>query len=299
MARVGFIGLGAMGRPIARNIVKAGHALTVCDLDQRVVSEFVGLGAKGAPTPAAVAAASEIVFTMVPDAPDSEKVALGAGGVIEGIAPDSIYVEMSTIDPDTVKRIGAALAKKRVRMIDCPVGRTTKHAEEGKLVLMIGGEAADIAAVQPIFDKLADTFIHCGPLGTGVATKVVNNFLALSCAAASSEALTLGVKAGLSVEHMLNVFRSTMAANNQALIVMPQFVLAGKNAPGFPLQHAHKDVRLALDMARGAAVKARVGQAALDTLTEARRLGHDKDDASLMIAVSEAEAGIKVRLKSV
>lgn len=298
MSRVGFIGLGAMGRPIARNILKAGHALTVCDLDQSTVAEFVNSGAKAAPTPASVAAMCDIVFTMVPDAPDSEKVALGAGGVIEGIRPGALYIEMSTIDPATVVKIGAALAAKKARMIDCPVGRTTKHAEEGKLVLMIGGEAADIAEAQPIFDKLADTFIHCGKLGTGVATKVVNNFLALSCAAASSEALTLGVTAGLTVEHMLNVFKSTMAANNQALIVLPQFALAGKTAPGFPLQHAHKDVRLALDMARKAKLKARVGNAAYDMLSEARRMGHDKDDASTIIAVSEAEAGAVVRLKT-
>ena len=297
MRRIGFIGLGAMGRPIARRILGAGHALTVCDIDPAAVADFVAAGANAAPTPSAVAAASEIVISMVPDAPDVETVALGAGGIIEGGRRGMLYIDMSTIDPGTTRKVGAALAAKGVRMIDCPVGRTTRHAEEGKLVLMIGGDDADIAQAQPIFDVLADTVIRCGPLGNGSATKVVNNFLALTCCAVSAEALTLGVASGLTVEHMLGVFGTTMASNAQVLHVFPQFALAGNAAPGFMVALGHKDLRLALDMARACGVDARVGGAAFETFGAASDAGRGRDDVTAILAMREAEAGVVVRLK--
>jgi 3-hydroxyisobutyrate dehydrogenase-like beta-hydroxyacid dehydrogenase len=296
MRRIGFVGLGAMGAPIARRLLRAGHPLVVCDLDAATVARFVAEGATAAPTPAATAAACDVVMSMVPDAPDVEKVALGPGGLIEGLRKGQIYVDMSTVDPSTTRRVGAALAAKGVRMIDCPVGRTTKHAEEGKLVLMIGGADADIDEAMPLFAHLADTFIRCGPLGTGSATKVVNNYLAITCCAVSAEAFTLGVRAGLTVEHMLKVFGSTMAANAQALQAYPQFALAGNVTPGFMAALGHKDLRLGLTMAREYGMTARVGTGAFDSLGEAREKGHGRDDVTVMLKLREAEAGVKVRL---
>lgn len=296
MTRIGFIGLGAMGRPIAWRLLQKGYPMAVCDVNQKAVAPFVAAGATECPTPAAVAAASDVVMSMVPDAPDVEAVALGPGGLAEGIRPGTIWIDMSTIDPSTTRRVGAALAEKGVRMIDCPVGRTTKHAEQGKLVLMIGGEDADIAQVQPVLDHLADTFIRCGPLGGGSATKVVNNFLALTCCAVSAEAFALGVRAGLTVEHMLKVFGSTMAANAQALTAYPQFALAGNIEPGFMTMLGHKDLRLALGMAHEYGVQARVGGAAFEAFGEARHQGHDRDDVTSILTLREAEAGVKVRL---
>jgi 4-hydroxybutyrate dehydrogenase/sulfolactaldehyde 3-reductase len=296
MQRIGFVGLGAMGRPIAWRLLQAGYPMTVCDLRADVVRDFVAAGAGHGETPAAVAAASDVVITIVPDAPDVDAVALGPGGLIEGLRPGMIYIDMSTVDPTTTRRVGAAMAKAGVRMIDSPVGRTTRHAEEGKLVLMIGGDDADIADVQAIFDHLADTFIRCGPLGGGSATKVVNNFLALTCCAVSAEAFSLGVKAGLSVEHMLKVFGSTMAANAQALSAYPQFALAGNFEPGFMVALGHKDLRLALGLAREYGITAAVGTAAYEAFAEARRQGHDRDDVTSILLLREAEAGVAVRL---
>ncbi len=296
MRRIGFVGLGAMGRPIAWRLLKAGYPLVVCDLNAAVVAQFTAAGATSAKTPAEIAAASDLVMSMVPDAPDVEKVALGPGGLIEGLRPGQLYIDMSTVDPGTTRRIGAVLAQKQVRMIDCPVGRTTKHAEEGKLVLMIGGDDADIAEVQPIFNELADSFIRCGPLGGGSATKVVNNFLALTCCAVSAEAFTLGVKAGLSVEHMLKVFGSTMASNAQSLTAYPQFALAGNFEPGFIVALGHKDLRLALAMADDYGVNARVGSAAFSAFGEAREKGFDRDDVTSILKLREAEAGVSVRM---
>jgi 3-hydroxyisobutyrate dehydrogenase-like beta-hydroxyacid dehydrogenase len=137
--RVGFIGVGVMGAPIARNILKGGFPVTVHDVDGAAADRLVAAGATRAESPRAVTTGSDVVVTMVPDAPDVEAVALGSDGILAGARPGLIYIDMSTIDPLTIRRVGAALAARGVRMIDCPVGRTTAHAEAGRLLLMLGG----------------------------------------------------------------------------------------------------------------------------------------------------------------
>ena len=203
---------------------------------------------------------------------------------------------MSTIDPVTTRRIGAAMAARGVRMIDCPVGRTTAHAEAGRLLLMLGGDPQDIETVRPILACTADTFIYCGPLGNGSATKVVNNYLGMSIAAAAAETLALGVRAGLSVEHMLDVFRATMAANAQVDQVMRAKALADDFTPGFMVRLGHKDLRLALDMARAYGVRTPVGSAAFDAYGEACRRGLEREDVTSILRLREGEAGVRVRL---
>ncbi len=294
--RVGFIGVGVMGAPIARNILKGGFAVTVHDVDGAAVDRLVTAGATRGESPRAVAADVDVVITMVPDVPDVEAVALGPDGIVAGARPGLIYVDMSTIDPLTTRRVGAAMAARGVRMIDCPVGRTTKHAEAGQLLLMLGGDPADIEAVRPVLACTADTFVYCGPLGNGSATKVVNNYLALSIAAAAAESLTLGARAGLSVEHMLDVFRATMAANAQVDQAMRQKALSDDFTPGFMVRLGEKDLRLALDMARAFGVGTPVGSAAFEAFGEACRLGLERQDVSSILRVREGEAGVRVRL---
>jgi 3-hydroxyisobutyrate dehydrogenase-like beta-hydroxyacid dehydrogenase len=294
--RVGFVGVGVMGAPIARNILKGGFSLTVHDVDRAAAGRLVAAGATRAGSPGAVAAESDVVITMVPDAPDVEAAALGPDGILAGARPGLIYVDMSTIDPITTRRVGATMAAGGVRMIDCPVGRTTAHAEAGRLLLMLGGDPADIEAVRPVLACTADTFIYCGPLGNGSATKVVNNYLALSIAAAAAESLALGVRAGLPVEHMLDVFRATMAANAQVDQAMRGKALAGDFTPGFMVRLGHKDLRLAIDMARAFGVRTPVGSAAFDAFGEACQLGLERDDVSSILRVREDEAGVRVRL---
>src|SRR5262245_56054275 len=145
--RVGFVGVGVMGAPIARNILKGGFPVTVHDIDGTAVDQLVTAGATRAESPRAVAEASDVVVTMVPIAPDVGAVALGPDGILASARAGLIYVDMSTIDPLTTRRVGAAMAARGVRMIDCPVGRTTAHAEAGRLLLMLGGDPRDIEAV--------------------------------------------------------------------------------------------------------------------------------------------------------
>jgi 4-hydroxybutyrate dehydrogenase/sulfolactaldehyde 3-reductase len=293
---VGFIGLGTMGRPMARNIQKHGHPMVVFDVVEAVLAPLIEAGARTAGSPSEVAAASDVVITMLPDAPDVERVAFGSDGIVEGLRPDAVYVDMSTIDPATTRRIGKAFAERGLRTMDCPVGRTQDHAVAGTLLLMAGGDAAVIEQARPVLMCMGDILVHCGELGCGQAMKLTNNCLAASILAATCEALVTGVKAGLSLDLMREVIAGTMAANAALSISLPKKALRGDFAPGFMVQLAHKDVRLALDLARSLGIATPLGSAALAALADARAHGMGRDDVSSLLRLREREAGLEVRL---
>ena len=294
---VGFIGLGTMGAPMARNILAKGHALTVFDVVPTAVAALVAAGARAAATAANVAEASEIVITMLPDAPDVERVALGPDGIVEGIRACSIYVDMSTIDPGTTKKVGAAIRAKGATMIDSPVGKTADAAVAGTLTLMVGGDAADIARARPVLDCMGTDFFHCGELGAGQTIKLINNLLATCIAEASVEALVTGTKSGIALDTMLAVFRTTMAWSSQLAVAMPKRPLAGDFSPGFMMKLAHKDCRLALQMTEGLGVVAPVGRAALASLEQGLARGLADDDVGALLKLREEHAGVRVRLQ--
>ena len=293
---VGFIGLGTMGAPMARNVLKKGHALTVFDVAPAAVSALVAAGARAAATPAQVAEASDVVITMLPDAPDVERVALGRDGLVQGLRAGVVYVDMSTIDPDTTRRVAAAVRAKGAAMIDSPVGKTADAAVAGTLTLMVGGDAADIARVRPVLDCMGTDFFHCGPVGAGQTIKLINNLLATCIAEATIEALVTGTKAGIALDTMLAVFRTTMAWSSQLAVAMPKRPLAGDFSPGFMMKLAHKDCRLALAMSEGLGVTAPVGRAALASLDQGLARGLADDDVGALLKLREQPVGVKVRL---
>ena len=293
---VGFIGLGTMGAPMARNILKKGHQLIALDMQPAAVASLVAAGATAAATPKDVAAASEIVITMLPDAPDVERAALGPTGVVAGIRPGSVYIDMSTIDPATTRRVGAAIAEKGAVMIDSPVGKTADAAVAGTLTLMVGGADDVIARCRPLLDCMGTDFFHCGALGAGQTMKLINNLLATAVSEASIEALVTGTKSGLELDTMLRVLRTTMAWNNALAIAMPKRPLVGDFSPGFMMKLAHKDCRLALQMVDSLGVAAPVGHAALASLTEGIARGLQDDDVGALLKLREESAGVKVRL---
>lgn len=296
MTAVGFIGLGTMGAPMARNLLKAGHALTVYDLNAGAVASLAQAGANAAASPAAAASASEVVVTMLPDAPDVETAVLGPDGVAEGLKPGSLYIDMSTIDPQTTQRIGATLKARGVDMLDSPVGKTVEHAVAGTSTLMIGGDAAVLERARPILSAMGQDLIHCGRLGMGQAMKLTNNLLASVLITASSEALVCGAKAGLSLETMLNVLRTTMAWNQQLAVAMHNRALKGDFEPGFMVKLAHKDCRLALAMNHSLGIETPVGAATLAALQEAMEAGLASKDVGAVLKLREDPAGVQVRL---
>jgi 3-hydroxyisobutyrate dehydrogenase-like beta-hydroxyacid dehydrogenase len=293
---VGFIGLGTMGGPMAQNLLKKGHRLTVADAQPAAVAALTAAGATTAATPREVAAASDIVITMLPDAPDVERVALGPDGIVAGIRPGSIYIDMSTIDPGTTRKVGAAIAAKGAAMIDSPVGKTADAAVAGTLTLMVGGPADVVVRCRPVLDAMGTDFFHCGELGAGQTMKLINNLLATAVSEASIEALVTGTKSGLTLDTMMSVLRTTMAWNNALAIALPKRPLAGDFSPGFMMKLAHKDCRLALQMVESLGVTAPVGKAALASLDEGLKRGLQDHDVGALLRLREEAAGVEVRL---
>jgi len=293
--KVGFIGLGVMGGPMAANILKGGHSLTVFDLNPASVATLTAAGAKAAASPRDVGAASDIVVTMLPLPSHVEQVYLGPNGVAEGMARGGLVIDMSTTDPQTSKRVGKALRERGIAMVDSPVGKTSEHAVTGTLTLMVGGEPADIARAKPVLDCMGNQTFLCGGLGAGHAMKMTNNLLATTIMCANTEALAIGVKEGLTLELMVEVMKTTMAWNQQLAVAMPKKAFIGDDSPGFMVKLAAKDVRLAVDAAKALGFQALVGEGALATLDRAASLGYAERDTAALMKIREDELGIRVR----
>jgi 4-hydroxybutyrate dehydrogenase/sulfolactaldehyde 3-reductase len=298
MTTVGFIGLGTMGGPMARNILNKGFDLVAFDVNAKAVQALVEAGAKAASSAADLASRADVVITMLPDSPDVEAVVLGPGGLLEGFRPGSLYIDMSTIDPETTQRIGARLAQRQVAMLDSPVGKTVEHAIAGTSTLMIGGDAETLERARPVLSAMGTDLIHCGALGMGQAMKLTNNLLATVLITASSEALVAGAKAGLSLDTMISVLKTTMAWNQQLAVAMHNRALKGDFEPGFMVKLAHKDCRLALAMNHSLGLSAPVGAATLAVLQESMDSGLANKDVGAVLKLREDAAGLQVRLGS-
>ena len=293
--KIGFIGLGVMGAPMAANIVKAGHELTVYDRSPEAVASLVKLGAKSAANGREVGQASEFVVTMLPEPQHVEEAVLGADGVAAGLQNGGIVIEMSTIDPATSRRVGDALRARGMELVDAPVGKTSEHAVTGTLTLMVGGNQAAIDRAMPVLKCMGTDTYFCGGPGTGHAMKMTNNLLATTIMVANTEVLAIGIKAGLTLELMQEVMRTTMAWNQQLAVAMPKKVFLGDDSPGFAIRLACKDVRLACEAAETMGFTALVGRAAQATMDRAIAMGlGDRDTAALMF-IREKELGIQVR----
>ena len=294
--RVGFIGLGVMGGPMALNVLKGGHALTVYDRSPEAVARLVAAGAKAAASPKDVGAASEIVVTMLPEPQHVEQVALGADGIAAGMQRGGLVIDMSTIDPVTSQRVGKALKALGIAMVDSPVGKTSEHAASGTLTLMVGGEPADIERAMPVLKCMGTDAFLCGGPGMGHAMKISNNLLATAIMVANTEVLAIGIKAGLKLELMMEVMKTTMAFNHQLYVAMPKKAFKGDDSPGFMVKLAAKDVRLAVELAKAYGFDALVGRAAQESLDRAGKLGYAERDTAALMKIREDELGIQVRL---
>ena len=293
--KVGFVGLGVMGSPMALNIVKGGHELTVYDRSAEAVARLTDAGAKAATSAREVGAASDIVVTMLPEPQHVEQVVLGDDGVAQGLRAGGIVIDMSTIDPITSKRVGDELRRRGFEMVDSPVGKTSEHAATGTLTLMVGGNQAAIERVTPVLNCMGTDTFYCGGPGTGHAMKMTNNLLATTIMIANTEALAIGIKAGLKLELMQEVMRTTMAWNQQLAVAMPKKVFVGDDSPGFAIRLACKDVRLACEAAEAMGFEAKVGRGAHATMESAISMGlGDRDTAALMF-ILEKKLGIEVR----
>lgn len=247
--RVGFIGLGTMGSAMAQNILRQGYALVGYDTNTDAVSGLVAHGALAAESTRTLAVECDVVITMLPEPKDVEQVVLGHEGVLKELRRGSVFIDMSTGSPALARQIAARLEREGVAAIDCPVGRGQAEARAGKLLLMAGGDAAAIEQVRPVLMCMGDELIPCGGAGMGQAMKLTNNVLGMLLVQSTTEALTLGLKAGLTLETMLAVMTRTMANNAALSRAFPAKAFKGDFEPGFKLRLGRKDLRLALELA--------------------------------------------------
>jgi 4-hydroxybutyrate dehydrogenase/sulfolactaldehyde 3-reductase len=270
MDKIGFIGLGRMGRSMAANLRAKGFDLVVLDIDPRPVQALVALGARAGESVAQIARDCSIVITMLPTAVEVEQVAMGAEGVFANAAPGSVLMDMSTIDPLATDRLQAAALAHGLSMVDAPVGRLAEHADRGESLFMVGAADADFERVRPLLDAMGTTVYHCGGVGTGGRTKLVNNFVAVTLTQVNAEALALSQLLGLDITRTLAVLLGTSASNGQLRMNFPNKVLAGDTTPGFTIDLAHKDLALVLGAAHAARVPMPVAAAVFESFSLAR-----------------------------
>jgi 3-hydroxyisobutyrate dehydrogenase-like beta-hydroxyacid dehydrogenase len=265
-SKVGFIGLGLMGRPMGLNLLKAGYSLTVWNRTASRGESLVAAGAKLAKSPQEVAAASEVLITIVSDPPALEEVlwgggASGSGGALAALKPGSLYIDSSTVSPVLARKVAAACAERQVAFLDAPVTGGTWGAEKGELVFMVGGDAQVVKEAEPVFSVLGKRWFHLGPNGAGQTIKVAMNLILALEVDALAEALALVTAAGLQGEKLVQVLQSSMGRAG-VLDVKAPLLLKGEYPPSFPLRLMHKDVGLALDLAKEVGVTLPAGAAA-------------------------------------
>ncbi|GAP62058.1 2-hydroxy-3-oxopropionate reductase [Ardenticatena maritima] len=246
--RVGFIGLGIMGRGMARNLLKAGFDLCVWNRTPEKMQPFAEAGARTATSPADLAAQSDIIITCVSDTPDVEAVILGENGVIHGARPGALVIDMSTISPKATQRIAAALAERGIHLLDAPISGGSEGAERGTLSIMVGGEAEQVARAMPVFQAMGKKITHVGGHGAGQMVKLVNQILVVINMLAVSEALVFAQAGGLDLEKTLEAVTEGAAGSWMLSNRGPQ-VIARDWRPGFTIDLQQKDLRLVLQTA--------------------------------------------------
>jgi 2-hydroxy-3-oxopropionate reductase len=290
MLKVGYIGLGLMGKPIARNILKAGFPLVVHNRSQEAVNQLVSEGAKSASTPAETSSQVDVVFTNLPDSPDVEMVTLGENGIIEGAHQGLIYVDNSTIKPAITRLIAEELGKQGILSLDAPVSGGDIGAQMGTLAIMVGGPGEAVAKVMPVLEAMGKTITHVGESGAGQIAKCANQIMVAAQMTALGELLMLAKKSGADPEKVVEAIRSG-AAQCWALDNKPQRLFAGERSPGFKAYMQLKDLNIVMDTAREYGIPLPL-TAMTDQLYAAMcEMGMENLDNSAVIGVIEKLAG--------
>jgi 2-hydroxy-3-oxopropionate reductase len=291
--KIGFIGLGIMGRPMAKNLLKAGYELNVYDKFAKS-DDLVALGAKAAGSNREVAAASDVVITMLPNSPHVKEAVLGAGGVLEGAKAGLILVDMSSIAPGASREICEAVAKKGVMMIDAPVSGGEPKAVDATLAIMVGGDKAVFDKVQPILATMGQAVTHVGPIGAGNMTKLANQIIVALNIAAVSEAFTLATKAGVDPEAVFNAIKGGLAGSTVMNAKVPM-MLDGNFKPGFRIELHIKDLQNALDTAHELGSPIPLTAGVMEILQGLKTDGEAASDHSAILKHYEKLSKVQVR----
>jgi 2-hydroxy-3-oxopropionate reductase len=293
MLKVGYIGLGLMGKSIARNILKAGFPLVVHNRSRPAMDELVTEGASAADSPKEVAAQVDVVFTNLPDSPDVEKVVLGENGILEGAHEGLVYVDNSTIKPASARLIAKKLSGKNVFALDAPVSGGDIGAKNGTLTIMVGGDASALEKVMPVFMAMGKTVTHVGEAGAGQVAKAANQIMVAAQMVAMGELLVFSKKAGVDPRKVVDAIKGG-AAQCWTLDVKPPRLFEGNRSPGFKAHMQLKDLKIILETAQeynipisGTAENTKLFQQMID-------LGMGELDNSAVVGVIEKLAGVKI-----
>jgi 3-hydroxyisobutyrate dehydrogenase len=295
MQRVGFIGLGAMGLPMARNILKVGFPLTVWARRAEAAEVIRIEGASWAASPADLAENSDTVITIVTNSPDVEDLVTRPDGLLAGAREGLVIADMSTIAPAVSRTLAATCSARDVFFLDAPVSGGTQGAEAGTLAIMVGGEKDGFERARPVFDAMGKNVFHVGPSGAGEVIKLVNNILVGIIAAGTAEALVLGAKAGADVETMAQVVGVSAGASWQLANQFPRRAFNGTFNPGFMTDLLVKDLDLALDLSAETHAPLFLTALARQLYGETQAAGHGRDDYTSVLRILESVAGVSVR----
>jgi 3-hydroxyisobutyrate dehydrogenase len=299
--QVGFIGIGVMGRPMALNLLKAEHHVTVYARhpEKPGVQEVLNAGAKLAPSARAVAMASDIVITMLPNSPQVEEVVVGSQGILEGARKGLIIIDMSTIAPIVSRKLAQEASIHGAHLLDAPVSGGSQGAINGTLTIMVGGEREIFEQARPVLEAMGkkENIFHVGPNGAGEIIKLVNNVLVGAIAASIAESFVLGVKAGVDADTMAKIIGASTGSSWQLANQFPLRAFNGSFQPGFTTDLLHKDLGLALELAAENSVPVAMTALTRQMYEMARAEGYGREDYTSVMKVLEHLAGVEVRSK--
>jgi len=290
---VGFIGLGIMGKPMAKNLIEAGHELVVYNRTREKAEELAGDGATVAGSPREVAEQSDVIITMLPDSPQVEEVLVGEDGVLEGIKEGALIVDTSTISPVVTEELAAKAAEKGASMLDAPVSGGDVGAIEGTLSIMVGGSEDDFERARPLFEAMGKTVTHVGGTGAGQVVKAANQIVVALTIEAVSEALVLGSKGGVAPEKILDVLGGGLAGN-KVMEVKREKMLTHSFDPGFRIELHHKDLGIALAAGREYGVTLPVTAIVDQMLQDLKMRGRGDRDHSALLTLIEDSSGHQI-----
>jgi 3-hydroxyisobutyrate dehydrogenase-like beta-hydroxyacid dehydrogenase len=295
--RIGFIGLGLMGRHMASNLMKAGHQLLVHDVRREAAGPHLEAGAGWAGTPRALAAATDVVFTSLPGPAEVEAVALGASGLLEGLTAGKVYFDLTTNAPALIRRIHGVFAERGIPVLDAPVSGGPRGAETRRLALWVGGDKDVFTRFKPVLDAMGDRAFYVGPIGAGSIAKLVHNCAGYIIHTGLAEVFTLGVKAGVEPLALWQAIRQGATGRARTFDRLADQFLPNRFEPAtFALRLAHKDVTLATDLGREHRVPMRLANCTLEELTEALNRGWGERDSRVAMLLQEERAGVEIRV---
>ena len=294
---LGFIGLGTMGSSMALNVIKAGHHLTVNDINRDAAGAHLEAGAAWADSALEVAEASDIVFTSLPGPPEVEAIALGERGILSGISSGKVYFDLSTNSPTLVRRLHDAFAARDAHVLDAPVSGGPQGARSGRLAIWVGGDKEVFERCKPVLDAIGDQAFYVGAIGTGSVAKLVHNCTGYILQTAIAETFSMGVKAGVEPLALWQAVRQGALGRRQTFDGMAQNYLPGRfDPPDFALRLARKDVSLAVEVGKEFDVPMRLANLTLAELTEALNRGWGQRDSRAAMLLQEERGGVEVRV---